>query len=213
MMTNTVDTFFIDGCGRCALGGTPDCKVHNWDQELQALRSIILECGLTETCKWGVPCYTYNQSNVIMLSAYKNFCCISFFKGVLLNNDKNLLEAPGANSQAVRLLKFKDLEQVKQLSSKIKSYIFEAIEVEKQGLSVPFKKQPEPLPEELEQKFEEDPLLKSAFEALTPGRQRGYILYFSAAKQSSTRLSRIEKCSDNILNGVGLHDKYSSGKK
>ncbi|MBD0834400.1 YdeI/OmpD-associated family protein [Aestuariibaculum suncheonense] len=212
-MTTDVETFFTDGCGRCALGGTPDCKVHNWDEELHMLRTIILECGLTETCKWGVPCYTYNNSNVLMLSAFKNYCSLNFFKGVLLSNDKGLLVAPGENSQAVRQLKFTSTEQINPLISDIKACIFEAIEIEKQGLSIPTKKRLEPLPEELEQKFEEDPVLKSAFEELTPGRQRGYILYFSAAKQSATRLSRIEKCSDNILNGIGLHDKYTSNKK
>lgn len=213
MMTTNVETYFINGCGRCSLASTPDCKVHNWDRELFALRHIILECGLTETCKWGVPCYTYNNTNVIMLSAYKNFCCISFFKGVLITDTKSLLVPPGPNSQVVRLLRFTDNEQVKTLAPDIKAYIFEAIEIEKQGLSIPFKKEPEPLPEELKQKFDEDPVLKSAFESLTPGRQRGYILYFSVAKQSATRLSRIEKCADNILNGIGLHDKYSSRKR
>ncbi|WP_306468580.1 YdeI/OmpD-associated family protein [Aestuariibaculum lutulentum] len=213
MMTTNVETYFLEGCGRCSLGGTADCKVHTWESELQTLRTIILDCGLTETCKWGVPCYTYNNSNILMLSAFKNYCSLNFFKGVLLSNNKGLLVAPGANSQAVRLLKFTNLAQLKSLSSDIKSYIFEAIEIEKQGLSLPAKKQLEPLPEELEQKFNEDPVLKSAFEALTPGRHRGYILFFSAPKQSKTRLSRIEKCADNILNGIGLHDKYSSKKR
>ncbi|MBD0830613.1 YdeI/OmpD-associated family protein [Aestuariibaculum sediminum] len=212
-MTSNVETYFNEGCNRCSLGGTHGCKVHNWIEILQALRHIILECGLTETCKWGVPCYTYNNNNVIMLSAYKNFCCISFFKGALLSNDRDLLVAPGANSQAARLLKFTKIDQVKQLKQSIKSYIYEAIEIEKQGLKVSFKTQPEPLPGELLEIFETDPLLKSAFEALTPGRQRGYILYFSAPKQSKTRVSRIEKCTQNILHGIGLHDNYKAKKR
>jgi uncharacterized protein YdeI (YjbR/CyaY-like superfamily) len=212
-MNQSVENYLLEGCGRCELGSTPDCKVHQWTKELELLRMFVLECGLTEECKWGVPCYTYKDKNVLMISALKEYCCISFFKGVLLADQSSILEKPGDNSQAVRLIKFRDVKAIKAIESELKAYIHEAVEVEKAGLKVAFKKNPEPLPEELENRFEEDPMFKSAFEALTPGRQRGYILYFSQPKQSKTRLSRIEKYTAMILNGEGLHDKYKGMKK
>lgn len=212
-MNRSVDNYFIEGCGRCPLGGTPSCKVHNWTSELELLRKIVLECGLTEESKWGAPCYTFQNKNVLMVSTLKEYCCISFFKGSLLSDDKNLLVKPGPNSQAARLFKFINSNEIIKIESDIKAYIFESIEVEKAGLNVTFKKNPEPIPEELETKFEEDPVLKNAFEALTPGRQRGYILHFSQPKQAKTRISRIEKCIPMILSGIGLHDKYRSMKK
>lgn len=212
-MNESVDNFFTEGCGRCPLGKTPDCKVHTWTKELELLREIVLQSGLQETCKWGAPCYTFNDKNVVMIGAFKNYCCISFFKGSLLQDENQLLDQPGPNSQAVRLFKFKNLEKIQVTKKHIENYIQEAIEIEKVGLEVAFKKNPEPLPEELEQKFDEDPTLKYAFEALTPGRQRGYILHFAQAKQSKTRLSRIEKCTPMILSGIGLNDKYKSKKR
>ncbi|MCB4808882.1 DUF1801 domain-containing protein [Tamlana sp. 62-3] len=212
-MNTTVENYFIEGCGRCALAATPDCKVHTWKQELQLLQKIVLQCGLTETCKWGVPCYTYNNKNVLNISAFKNFCSIGFFKGALLADEKQLLEKPGQNSQAVRLFKFTNVNDIKLIEADIKTYIFEAIEVEKAGLKVEFKKNTEQIPEELGVKFEDDPVFKLAFNNLTPGRQRGYILYFSQPKQVKTRLSRIEKCTALILNGMGLHDSYKQRKK
>ena len=148
-----------------------------------------------------------------MISALRNYCCISFFKGSLLSDNKGLLEQPGKHSQAARLFKFTSIEAIRNIEADIKTYIFEATEVEKAGLKVDFKKSPEPVPEELEKKFDEDPILKTAFETLTPGRQRGYILYFSAPKKSQTRITRIEKCIPKILFGEGLHDKYNSMKK
>jgi uncharacterized protein YdeI (YjbR/CyaY-like superfamily) len=205
-----VDTYLRDGCGRCPLGGTPDCKVHNWPNELKQLRILVLDCGLTEELKWGVPCYTHQNKNILLVSAFKDYCAISFFKGSLLNDEHGLLVKPGENSQASRYIKFTDVQQIVKLEAVLKAYIFEAIEVEKAGLKVEFKKEPEPLPEELEKILNEDPLLKSAFESLTPGRQRGYILYFSQPKKSDTRISRIKKYIPMILNGVGLHDKYKS---
>ena len=208
-MNNQVDNYLLEGCGRCPLGGTPDCKVHKWTAELELLRTIVLDCGLTEELKWGVPCYTFQGGNVLMVSAFKEYCSISFFKGSLLSNTKGILEKPGPNSQAARLIKFTNTARIQEIEEDIRTSIYEAIEVEKAGLKVLFKKNPEPIPEELEQKFAEDPVLKSAFEALTPGRQRGYILFFSAPKQSKTRVSRIEKSVEKILNGEGLHDKYS----
>ncbi len=212
-MNKSVDNYFLEGCGRCPLGGTSDCKVHKWASELELLRMIVLDCGLTEECKWGVPCYTFQNKNVLLLSAFKDYCSISFFKGSLLSDSRRLLTKPGKNSQAARLIKFTNSRGIKEIENDIKTYIYEAVEVEKAGLKVHFKKQPEPIPEELEKKFEEDPMLKTAFESLTPGRQRGYIIYFSAPKQSKTKESRIEKCIGKILNGEGLHDKYSGSSK
>ncbi len=211
-MTTNVDTYLMEGCGRCPLGGTADCKVHKWTSALELLRAIVLDCGLIEEVKWGVPCYTFQNANVLLVSAFNEYCSISFFKGSLLSNSQGLLEKPGPNSQAARLIKFTNIEKIRSHEADIKTCIFEAIEVEKAGLKVKFQKNPEPIPEELEKKFEEDPVLKTAFESLTPGRQRGYILHFSAPKQSKTRVSRIEKCIGKILNGEGLNDKYSRKK-
>jgi len=211
-MNRTVENYLLEGCGRCPLGGTPDCKVHLWVPELELLRAIVLDCGLTEDCKWGVPCYTFQDNNVLLISAFKNHCAISFFKGSLLRDENGILEKPGKHSQATRLIKFTARKQIEEKEDYIRAFIFDAIEIEKAGLKVEFKKKPEPIPEELEQKFQDDPMLKDAFEALTPGRQRGYILFFSAPKQSKTRISRIEKCVGKILNGEGMHDKYKRRK-
>lgn len=212
-MNKSVDNYFIEGCGRCPLGGSPACKVHTWTSELELLRELVLGCGLTEECKWGAPCYTFQHKNILMVSAFLDYCCISFFKGSLLKDDKNLLVKPGPNSQAARLFKFRNTNEIHKIKSDIKAYIFESIEVEKAGLTVTFKQNPEPIPSELDAKFDEDPVLKNAFEALTPGRQRGYILHFSQPKQAKTRVSRIEKSAPMILSGIGLHDKYKSMKK
>ena len=212
-MNPEVDLYFQEGCGRCPLGGTVDCKVHSWRQELSLLRQIVLECGLTEERKWGAPCYTYKSKNVLMLAALKSSACLSFFKGSLLSDEKKLLEKPGKHSQAARLFRFTHLEQIAEIKDYLKACIFEAIEIEKAGRKVVFKSKPEPIPEELRKAMEDDPVLKTAFENLSPGRQRGYILHISKAKQSSTRISRIEKCTPMILNGIGLHDKYQSSGK
>jgi uncharacterized protein YdeI (YjbR/CyaY-like superfamily) len=203
-----VDHFFIAGCGRCSLYNTPACKVHLWTEPLQYLRDILLNCELKEELKWGVPCYTHNKQNVVMLGAYKDNCVISFLKGTLLPDPKGLLQKPGENSQAARIIQFTHIDQVVQLENDIKSFIQEAIEIEKKGLKVTFKKAEEyELPEELKQRFEEDPNFEQAFRALTPGRQRGFILHFSQPKQSATRISRIDKCTDMIFSGKGLNDR------
>lgn len=212
-MTNSVDEYLIEGCGRCELGGTPDCKVNGRQNELSMLIEAASNCGLTEECKWGVPCYTFEQKNVLTITALRNCSAISFFKGALLNNAAGLLEKPGPNTQAARLIRFTKTEQIREHLGEVKRLIYEAIEVERAGLVVPRVANPEPLPSELEQRFNIDPTLHSAFEALTPGRQRAYVLYFSAPKQSVTREKRIEKCAPKILNGEGLHDKYQGKKK
>ncbi|NNE29987.1 MAG: hypothetical protein HKN16_10130 [Saprospiraceae bacterium] len=208
-----VDHYLIEGCGRCPLGGTADCKVLTWTSELDYLRKLAVGTGLKEELKWSVPCYTLDGKNIMLISAFKDFAAISFFKGSLLQDKKNLLEKPGPNSQASRFFKFSSVEDIDKIKEEIEAYIYEAIEVEKAGLKVQFKKNPEPIPEELESKFEEDPVFKSAFESLTPGRQRGYILHFSQPKQSKTKIARIEKWMPKILAGDGMHDEYRRKKK
>jgi uncharacterized protein YdeI (YjbR/CyaY-like superfamily) len=208
-----IDKYLVDGCMRCSLGGTPDCKVLRWTAELEKLRGIVLDCGLEEELKWGVPCYTYKGSNILIVSAFKDYCSISFFKGVLLEDFEHILVKPGENSQAGRLVKFSDLKSILDLENILKAYIFEAVEVEKAGLKVVLEKTPEPIPQELQECMDQDPVFKNAFESLTKGRQRGYILYFSQPKQSKTRLARIAKWTDRILNGEGMHDQYKTRKR
>lgn len=206
-MNPQVDAYFIDGCGRCVLGGTPECKVNSWPHELRYLRKLVLDCGLDEELKWGVPCYTYKSANVTVVSAFKEYSSLSFFKGALLKDTEGILVKPGENSQAARLFKFTNVKEIQQIEDLIKAYIYEAIEVEKAGLQVDFKKKDELVyPEELQQKFDYNPTLNKAFEALTPGRKRGYIIHFTQPKQSKTRISRIEKCIPKILEGKGLFD-------
>ena len=206
-MNPTVDRYFIEGCMRCQLGGTPDCKVHRWQEPMAHLRMILLDSGLTEERKWGVPCYTFQGANVMLLSAFNDYCALSFFKGSLLEDPHGLLVKPGENSQATRYLRFTRVEEVIEREPVIRAYIKEALALEKAGRKVEFKQRPEPIPEELEAMFAEDPALQAAFEALTPGRQRGYILHFSQPKQAKTRLSRIEKCVPKIMEGKGFHDR------
>ena len=205
-MNKGVDVYLTEGCGRCNLVGTPKCKVHTWNNELVLLRTIIIDCGLTEEVKWGSPCYTYNNKNVLMLAALKSYCAISFFKGVLLNDSKNILDKPGENSQHGRLIKFTKDSDLAAMEKTIKQYIKQAIEIEKAGLKVETVPNPEPIPDEFKQVMDENPELKSAFFALTPGRQRSWILHFSSAKQAQTRISRIEKYTPKILQGKGFHD-------
>ncbi len=205
-MNSEVTPFFSIGCGRCPFGSTPQCKVNAWREELLYLRSILLESSLTEELKWGVPCYTFQSNNVLVLSALKDCAVVGFFKGVLLTDSAGILSKPGESSQAVRQIKFKSLSDAYNLTEILKAYIAEAIGIEKAELKVEFKPNPEPIPDELLQKFEEMPSLKTAFERLTRGKQRGFVIYFSAPKQSKTRLARIEKCLPLIFNGKGLHD-------
>ena len=208
MSNPDVDPYFIQGCMRCPLGATPQCKVHTWAEELQRLRALLQSTPLTETLKWSVPCYTYEGNNVLILSAFKGYCSVSFFKGSLLQDAKGYLHSPGEHSQASRLFKFTSIEQVHEMEPIVLAYIDEAIIIEKEGRKVAFQKpNAMPLPEELEQVFELEPDFKQAFEGLTPGRQRGYVLLFSAPKQSKTRFARIEKYRDWILAGKGLHDE------
>ena len=206
-MNPKVDVYFTAGCGRCPLVNTPQCKVHNWDTELKTLRTILLDCGLTEELKWSVPVYTFQKSNIVLLSAFNEYCALSFFKGALLNDAKGILIQQTENVQATRQIRFTNVREIVEMEHIIKAYIYEAVEVEKAGLKVNFKETSEfKIPEEFQNKLDEIPVLKTAFEALTPGRQRGYILYFSAPTQSKTREARVEKYMPQILNGKGLND-------
>jgi uncharacterized protein YdeI (YjbR/CyaY-like superfamily) len=182
-------------------------KAEKWQEELKKLRIIILDCGLTEELKWGVPSYTFQKSNIVLIHAFKEYCAVLFFKGALLKDKKGILVQQTENVQAARQMRFTSVDEIDEMEPLLKAYIHEAIEVEKAGLQVDFKKTKEfDVPEEFQNKLDENPALKTAFHNLTPGRQRGYLLYFSAAKQSKTRESRIEKYTDQILNGKGLED-------
>ncbi len=183
-------------------------KAKNWQEELEQLRMIVLNCGLTEELKWGVPCYTFEKRNIVLIHGFKEYCALLFFKGALLNDAKGILIQQTKNVQAARQIRFTSVREIVKLKPILKAYIYEAIEVEKAGLKVNFKKTTEfKIPEDFQNKLDEIPALKTAFDALTPGRQRAYNLYFSAPKQSKTRESRVEKCMQQILNGKGLNDQ------
>jgi uncharacterized protein YdeI (YjbR/CyaY-like superfamily) len=183
-------------------------KAPKWQDEFEELRMIILDCGLTEELKWGKPCYTFQKSNIVIMQGFKEYCALMFFKGALLNDANDILMKPGENTQAGRQIRFTNVREIVEMESILKAYISEAIEVEKTGLKVNYKETSEfTVPEEFQNKLDEIPALKTAFDALTPGRQRAYILYFSAAKQSKTRVSRVERHMQQILDGKGLNDR------
>lgn len=206
-MVTTVEDFFTSGCGRCPKFDTPACKVHKWRHELALLRAIILDCGLHEELKWGHPVYTFEKSNVILLGAFTDNCTFSFFKGALLHDEAGILQLPGENTQSARVLRFTGVREIEAVEELLKAYIFEAIEVEKAGLKAHFKPISEyAVPEEFQRKLDDNPALDAAFQALTPGRRRGYLMHFSQPKQSQTRVARIEKCVPGIMAGKGLND-------
>lgn len=182
-------------------------KNKNWQEEIEALRAIVLDCGLTEDLKWGCPCYTHEENNIVLIHVFKEYCAFLFFKGVLMKDPKGILIQQTKNVQAARQIRFTSLDEIVKKKTVLKSYIKEAIAIEKAGTKVPMKKTKEfDVPEEFQQKLEEMPALKTAFKALTPGRQRAYLLYFSQAKQAKTREARIEKYMKHILHGKGLDD-------
>lgn len=182
-------------------------EAKQWQEELRKLRSIVLECKLTEQLKWKQPCYTFEDHNIVILAAFKDNCALSFFKGVFLKDTDGVLTKPGENSQAGRLIRFTSLKEIVNMEAILKAYILEAIEIEKAGLSVnSLKKAEYEIPQELHQKFIEDPVFETAFKALTPGRQRAYVMYFTAPKQSKTRESRIEQYRDQVCDGKGFND-------
>lgn len=182
-------------------------KAKKWEQELELLRTIVLDCGLTEELKWGVPCYQLEHSNIVLIHAFKDYCALLFFKGALLSDTNGILIQQTENVQAARQIRFTSVQEVVQLKAAIKTCIYEAIAVDKAGLKVALKKvEAFAMPEEFKNKLEEMPELKTAFYALTPGRQRAYLLHFAAPKQSKTRESRVEKSMLQILKGKGLND-------
>jgi uncharacterized protein YdeI (YjbR/CyaY-like superfamily) len=182
-------------------------KAQKWQLELEQLRMIVLDCGLTEELKWGVPCYTFHKSNIVLIHVFKEYCAVLFFKGALLNDANGILIQQTENVQAARQVRFTNVTEIVEIASILKTYIYEAIEVEKAGLKVEFKKTAEfTISEEFQHKLDAMPTLKTAFDALTPGRQRAYMLHFSAPKQAKTRQERVEKCIPQILNGKGLND-------
>ncbi len=206
-MNPNVDLYLKDGCGRCKYYQTPQCKVHNWIEELEYLRIIANDLGLTEELKWSVPCYTVEGKNIFIIAAFKDFCAISFFKGSLLKDTKQLLSSPGDNSQSGRYFKFTSLKEIQKQENNIRNYIQEAIDNELNGKKVDFKKPNDiVMPEELIEALEKDTSFNMAFHALTPGRQRGWVLHYSGAKQSATRISRIEKSKEKVLKGLGWNE-------
>ncbi len=182
-------------------------KVSKWQEEYSLLRTIILDCGLTEELKWGCPCYTYEDKNVVLIHGFKEYCAVLFMKGSLLHDEKGILIQQTENVQAGRQVRFTNTSEIKKLKTTLKAYILEAIQLEKAGIQVPLKKTAEyAVPEEFQNKLDKNAALKKAFNSLTPGRQRGYLFYFSAAKQSKTREARIEKYMQHILDGKGIDD-------
>jgi len=182
-------------------------KAKKWQEEFEKLRMIVLDCGLTEELKWGCPCYSFEKSNIVLIHGFKDYCALLFMKGALLNDDHGILVQQTENVQSARQIRFTDIREIYDLEPIVKAYIHEAIEVEKAGLKVKFKKATEfAVAEEFQNKLDRLPALKKAFYALTPGRQRGYLLYFSSAKQSKTRAARVEKYMPQILEGRGLDD-------
>ncbi|WP_206831354.1 YdeI/OmpD-associated family protein [Alicyclobacillus fructus] len=207
-MNPKVDLYLQQGCMRCRFGGTPDCKVHRWQEVLKALRVILQNCGLQEDLKWSQPCYTHEGRNIVILSAFKEYCALNFLKGGWIDDRYGWLEKPGEHTRAGRQMRFRTVDEVVSREAVIREYVQQAIEVEMSGeRNAEAQPVQAPLPEELVQKFSEMPELKRAFEALTPGRRRAYLLYFSAPKQSKTRSARIEKCVPMILEGRGLYDR------
>ncbi|GAA0196090.1 YdeI family protein [Fulvivirga kasyanovii] len=183
-------------------------KDTEWQKEYKKLRAIVLDCGLTEELKWGVPCYTYKNANVVLIHGFNEYCALLFHKGVLLKDEEGILIQQTENVQSARQIRFTNVKEITEMEATLKAYIYEAIEVEKAGLKVEMKKTSEfNMPEEFRKALDEKAGLKDAFEALTPGRQRGYLLHFSQPKQSKTRVSRIEKCMPHIFEGKGLNDQ------
>ena len=202
-----VQEYLKHGCGRCPLGDTPECKVHRWQEELGLLREIMLESDLLEEIKWSVPCYTFEGKNIAIVAAFKEYCSLSFFKGAGLIDPDGILEKAGENSPPSRLVRFTSIGQIKKQRASLVALLLAAIDLERFGYKAP-SVHPSQMdwPDELLDAFERDSRLREAFGALTPGRQRGYLLFFAAAKQSKTRIDRIEKNRQRILSGLGMHD-------
>lgn len=207
-MNTSADLYFADGCGRCKFGGTPQCKVNTWRGALLHMREILNMLGLHETCKWGVPCYVYRDKNILLLTAFKDHAALNFFNGASLTDAHNLLQKAGVHSQGGRIYRFKRVEEINKHKPAIIKLIKEAMNQAEVG-NIPLANPATiNLPDELVNVFKENPSLEKAFYALTPGRQRAYLIYFTGAKQTATRLARIEKYIPQIIKGIGFHDGY-----
>lgn len=207
-MNNTsFESYIKDGCGRCERFQTPQCKVLRWTAVLEALRELALASGLVEAMKWGFPCYTLAGKNVLMVVAFKEHCALQFFKGAALEDPDGLLEAPGPNSQAVRMLKVRSLAEVKKHKAAARRFIDAAVALERAGGTIAARAAAEPVPDELARRLAADPKLSRAFAALTPGRQRSHILHVSGAKQPATRERRVDTCAVAILAGRGFNER------
>ena len=203
-----VDQYMESGCGRCEFGGTPQCKVKFWVEELRLLRGILQKSDLTEELKWSVPCYTHNGKNILILSALKESVIVSFFRGAQLKDPENILEKPGENSRLARYIRFTDAQTIASLKHTILRYIQKAIKIENSGKRMDVSNDaPREYPDELIQMFQENPDFEEAFSALTPGWERGYLIHFSSAKQSKTKTARIEKCMPKIFIGKGWNER------
>jgi len=205
---HSVDQYLETGCGRCKKGGTPACKVHSWADELRLLREILNKTNLIEALKWNAPCYTHNSKNILMLSALKECVVVSFFQGALMSDPAGMLEMPGEHSQHMRYFRFSDRKSISSRKNILLDYIEEAIAISSNGKKPSIaKNNSQDYPNELVQIFKTNPEFKQAFSALTPGRQRSYLIHFSSAKQSQTISSRIEKCMTKIFDGKGFNER------
>jgi len=207
MNTGSVESYLTDGCGRCDKYQTPDCKVLTWMEPLMALRKLLKTTELGEQLKWGSPTYTVDGKNVLMLTCFKDFACITFFQGSLLDDPEGRLDKAGPNSQAGRLMKFTSAEQVHRDEEQLLAFVARATELKRSGAKVVIDRSAEPMPDELQDALDADPDLQAAFDALTPGRQRSHILHVGGAKQSATRARRAQKCIPKILAGKGFLDR------
>ncbi len=206
-LNHKVDTYLLDGCMQCKLGATPACKINQWQNELRFLRNLLLECGLQEDFKWMHPCYTADGKNIVLMHVFNNYGALLFPKGVLIHDSHRLLTQQTEHSQTVRQLRFTNLQELLAQEAHIRAYVLEAIAIEKSGKKPHLKVTSDfDIPLELENKFDQMPAFKNAFYALTPGRQRGYLIHFSQPKQAATRSGRIEKAIERIFEGKGLND-------
>ncbi len=212
MKIQSLDEYYEDGCGRCKYFATENCKVKTWREELRALKSILEKTRLKPELKWSQPTYTYKGKNVLILSAFKDYAFLSFFKGALLKEGKNILVSPGKSSQSSKQLRFTSKVQVEEKEGLILTLIKEAIQIEEEGKKVKTQKIPEAMPEELKEFLRQDPALEKAFNSLSSGKKRSYLIHLGQAKQSSTRISRIQKCIPKIMKGEGFHDAYKKSK-
>jgi len=213
-MNPQVEQFLTDGCGRCSKYRTPQCKVIQRRQELEQLRLLVLEFDLKEEIKWGAPAYTREGKNVVMVHAFKDYSALMLFKGALIPDPHGLIVKAGENTQAGRQVRFRDMDEIQAKADIVRAILREAVELEKSGKKVEYKPaDAHPIPSEFQAKLDESAELHAAFKALTPGRQRAYLMHFSAPKQSKTRESRIAQCTDMILKGIGLNEEYRNKKR